>query len=191
MPVIGFLRSTRSEGSRSDGSLAGWLERRRLRRRPQRRDRIPLGGRQRERLPALAAELVRSPVAVIVSNGAAAPAAKAATTTIPIVFVTGSDPVRDGLVTSFNRPGGNLTGISFMSGESAGKRLELLRQLVPSAATIGVMIDPRTNQGVAERRDSRRRRKPSGSSWTSSKPTRIANSSRRLPPWSSAKPERC
>ena len=80
-------------------------------------------------------------------------AAKAATATVPIVFVTGSDPVRDGLVTSFNRPGGNVTGISFVSGESAGKRLELLRQLVPGAATIAVMIDPRTNEGVVERRD--------------------------------------
>ena len=78
---------------------------------------------------------------------------KAATATVPIVFVTGSDPVRDGLVTSFNRPGGNVTGISFVSGESAGKRLELLRQLVPGAATIGVMIDPSTNEGVVERRD--------------------------------------
>ena len=65
---------------------------------------------------------------------------------MPIVFVTGSDPVRDGLVASFNRPGGNVTGISFVSGESAGKRLELLRQLVPGAATIGVMIDPRTER---------------------------------------------
>ena len=83
----------------------------------------------------------------------AAAAVKAATATVPIVFVTGSDPVRDGLVTSFNRPGGNVTGISFVSGESAGKRLELLRQLVPGATTIGVMIDPRTNEGVVERSD--------------------------------------
>ena len=111
------------------------------------------GNEQRDRLPALAAELIRKPVVVIVCNGAAAPPVKAATATIPIVFVTGSDPVRDGLVTSFNRPGGNVTGISFVSGESAGKRLELLRQLVPGAATIGVMIDPSTNEGVVERRD--------------------------------------
>ena len=111
------------------------------------------GNEQRDRLPALAAELIRKPVVVIVCNGAAAPSVIAATATIPVVFVTGSDPVRDGLVTSFNRPGGNVTGISFVSGESAGKRLELLRQLVPGAATIGVMIDPSMNEGVVERRD--------------------------------------
>ena len=111
------------------------------------------GNEQRDRLPVFVDELIRKPVAVIVCNGAATPSAKAATATLPIVFVTGSDPVRDGLVTSFNRPSGNVTGISFVSGESAGKRLELLRQLVPGAATIGVMIDPRTNEGVVERRD--------------------------------------
>ena len=97
--------------------------------------------------------MIRKPVTVIVCNGTAAPSAIAATATVPIVFVTGSDPVRDGLVASFNRPGGNVTGISFVSGESAGKRLELLRQLVPGAATIGVMIDPGTNEGVVERRE--------------------------------------
>ena len=95
----------------------------------------------------------REPVRVIVCSGTAAPSAIAATATVPIVFVTGSDPVRDGLVASFNRPGGNVTGISFVYGESAGKRLELLRQLVPGAATIGVMIDPGTNEGVVERRE--------------------------------------
>jgi putative ABC transport system substrate-binding protein len=107
------------------------------------------------RLLGLAADLVSRKVTVIAAPGgvAAALAAKAATATVPIVFVTGSDPVRDGLVTSFNRPGANVTGISFVSGESGGKRLELLRQLVPGAATIGVMIDPRMNEGVAERRD--------------------------------------
>lgn len=108
---------------------------------------------QRDRLPALASELVRKPVSVIVSNGVAAAAAKAATTTVPIVFATGTDPVRDGLVPSFNRPGGNITGVSFLSGGSGGKRLELLRQLVPGVATVGVLVDPRTNEGVVERRD--------------------------------------
>ncbi len=108
---------------------------------------------QRDRLPALAAELIRKPVALIVCNGIAAFAAKAATTTVPIVFTTGTDPVRDGLVTSFNRPGGNITGVSFLSGVSGGKRLELLRQLVPGAATIAVLNDPRANEGRQERQD--------------------------------------
>jgi len=108
---------------------------------------------QRDRLPALAAELIAKPISIIVANGVAAAAAKVATTTVPIVFATGTDPVRDGLVQSFNRPGGNITGISFLSGGSSGKRLELLRQLVPGAAIVGVIIDPRTIEGVNERRD--------------------------------------
>jgi putative ABC transport system substrate-binding protein len=108
---------------------------------------------QRDRLPALAAELIGSPVSVIVANSIAAAAIKASGATVPIVFATGTDPVRDGLVASFNRPGGNITGISFLSGGSSGKRLELLRQLVPGAAVVGVIIDVRTIEGVNERRD--------------------------------------
>ena len=98
--------------------------------------------------------------------------------------------MRDGLVTSFNRPGGNVTGISFVSGESGGK-LELLRQLVPGAATIGVMIDPGTNEGVVERRDLEAAAKTVGQQLFPLKQQPIVTWHQRLPPWSSAKPERC
>jgi putative ABC transport system substrate-binding protein len=100
---------------------------------------------QFDRLPALAADLVRRRVAVIVAGGAiAALAAKAATTTIPIVFVVGGDPVPLGLVASLNRPGANLTGIANLQAELAPKQLQLLRQLMPNAAVFGVLADPAT-----------------------------------------------
>jgi putative ABC transport system substrate-binding protein len=106
-----------------------------------------------DRLPALAAELIRRPVAVIVGNNIATPAAKAATSTTPIVFVIGGDPVKDGLVASLNRPGGNVTGVVFISGVLGPKRLELLRQLVPKATTIGLLVNPINPNTEAERRD--------------------------------------
>ena len=143
-PVVGFLRSTPSapfmhlvaafrQGLKDEGFIEGQnvsIEYR-------------SADNQLDRLPGLAADLVRRQVAVIVANTPAAEAAKAATQTIPIVFVTGEDPVTTGLVASLNRPSGNLTGVVFFaSGHLGTKRLELLHELVLKGAIIGVLMDP-------------------------------------------------
>src|SRR5205814_8619204 len=105
-----------------------------------------------DRLPARVADLLHRPVAMIVAYTPAALAAKAATT-VPIVFAGGGDPVRDGLVTSFSRPSGNVTGVHFLFSELGAKRLDLLRQLVPKATTIAVLVNPNHGDTEAERRD--------------------------------------
>ena len=106
---------------------------------------------QYDRLPTLAADLVRRHVLLIVTyTDAAALAAKAATTTIPIVFINGGDPVRAGIVPSLNRPGGNVTGASFFGVDVASKQLSLLHEIVPNAAVIGFLVDQNIPDAVAQ-----------------------------------------
>lgn len=114
-----------------------------------------------ERLPKLAAELVSLQVAAIVASFDAALAAKTATASIPIVFITGADPVAAGLVSNINRPGGNITGVSFYDVPITGKRLALLHELVPKAEIIAVLQDPNFFAFQAETREISRQHAPS------------------------------
>jgi putative ABC transport system substrate-binding protein len=154
MPVVGFLRSTPSASFdhlvaafRLGLSEAGFVDGRNVaiqQRWAEGRD---------DRLPALLADLIGLKAAVIVANTIAALAVKAHGTNVPVVFTTGSDPVRDGLVASLNRPGGNFTGVIFNSGELGTKRLELLHQLAPKAATIAMLVGPSNPETLAEQTD--------------------------------------
>ena len=151
MPVIGFVRSTPLNTStslvaafRQGLKESGFNEGQNV------AVEFRFADNQIDRLPGLADELVRRPVNVIVANLLAALAAKNAITTVPILFVTGGDPVKDGLVASLNRPGGNVTGVSFVSGALATKRFEILRQLTPSAKTIAMLAQLDTDESVLE-----------------------------------------
>ena len=153
IPTVGFLRPTSAQDS---GHLLAAF-RQGLRESGYPADKVTIESRwaegRPEQLPKLAAELVGLKVAAIVGSIDAARAAKEATTSIPIVFVTGVDPVTSGLVSSVNRPGGNVTGVSFYDVPVLGKRLALLRELVPKAEIIAVLVDPNFAAHDAENRE--------------------------------------
>src|SRR5262245_61742521 len=161
MALVGLLRSNADnrqiDAIRQGLKGAGYIEGRNLAIKYRSAD-----GRF-DRLPALAAELVADPVAVIVAlSPPAAMAAKAATTTIPVIFATGADPVELGLVSSLNRPGGNVTGVTFFANTLGAKRLELLRELFPSATVIGLLINPRNPTSESQIRDAHSAARSSG-----------------------------
>jgi putative ABC transport system substrate-binding protein len=154
MPVIGFFNSGREQTQaknviafRNGLKAGGFVEGRNV------AIEFRWADNQFDKLPALAAEVVARRPGTIVGNTLAARAAKSATATVPIVFTTGSDPVRDGLVETINRPGGNVTGVVFFAGLLGAKRLELLRRLAPNATTVGIVMYPNTTETEAERAD--------------------------------------
>jgi putative ABC transport system substrate-binding protein len=151
LPLIGFLNA-QSPGPSTDSSLAafrqglgetGYVEGRNV------AIDYRWADNQLDRLPALAADLLRRPLSVLVAEGPAVAAAKAATATIPIVFYTGADPVQIGLVATLNHPGGNLTGVTNVNVQLNPKRVELLHEVVPAATIIAALINP-NNATAAE-----------------------------------------
>jgi putative tryptophan/tyrosine transport system substrate-binding protein len=157
MPVVGFLNSAspdtaaaRVRAFRRGLGEAGFVEGRNV------AIEFRFAELQNDRLPALTADLVRRAVAVIATVGSGTQGvkvAKAATTTIPIVFAVGGDPVKNGLVASLNRPGGNVTGVSFLTNELGPKRLGLLRDLLPRASLVAVPVNPTNPNAESDARD--------------------------------------
>jgi ABC transporter substrate binding protein len=185
MPVIGYLDVRSPDSSEADAaelgafrrglSAAGYVEGRNVAIEYRSAD------GQHDRLPALAADLVRRRVSIIASFGVPATrAAKAATATIPIVFAIGGDPVHVGLVDSLSRPDGNLTGVTFLGSELERKRLELLHGLVPTATIIAFLVNPTIHLLITRRETSRRGRASSGSSSMSCVPARNTTLKRSL-----------
>jgi len=146
MPIVGFLGSATSAqwaglvaGFRAGLAQAGFVEGKNV------LIEYRWAENELDRLPALAADLVGHQVAVLVASGGTATAltAKAATSSVPVVFVIGADPVKWGLVASLNRPGGNVTGVSFLVDSLVAKRLEVLRELIPGSISIGLLVNPK------------------------------------------------
>jgi len=155
LPVIGFMNGGTPEGGedlktafRQGVSEAGYIEGQNV------RIEYHWGDGHDDRLPALAADLVRRRMSVLAATGTpAALAAKAATTTIPIVFETAGDPVKLGLVPSLSRPGGNITGVTQLSSELVSKRLGLLHDLIPTATMIGFLVNPADPRAETQTKD--------------------------------------
>src|SRR4051794_21071653 len=154
MPAVGLLRSTPAAGLehlvtalREGLTEAGYTE----------GENVALEYRFADdevgRLPSLASDLVQRGVAVIVGDSLAIAAAKEVASNVPMVFATGGDPVKSGLVASLNRPGGRITGVTFFGGELGAKRLELLREVAPRAVTIAALVIPNHPTSAAERQD--------------------------------------
>jgi ABC-type uncharacterized transport system substrate-binding protein len=192
IPVVGFLSPTspdgfteRLRGFRLGLNDTGYVE----------GDNVAIVYRwaenQIDRLPELAAELARRHVAVLAIVGNAATLAAKAITTIPIVFTVNEDPVRLGLVTSLARPGGSLTGVNFLAGELAAKRLEFLRELVPAASRVAVLVNP-ANATTAEStlRDVAPVARPWGCKCWSSRPVSAATSMQPSILWCASGPMR-
>ena len=144
VPVVGFLTGATREGFKASASAfrdelqkAGFVEGRNV------QIEYRFAEDHYDRLPALASELIKDRVSVIAADPLAVVEAQRSTKTIPIVFMAGADPVRRGFVASLNRPGGNLTGVTLLAGDLNGKRFGLLHDMVPEAAVIGVLSDPK------------------------------------------------